>query len=403
MPIKTLKIEVYVNEKDVDKKNAYYETIRNWNKQCSKAANFVISGLYLLQQNNELNNILNPDAHTKLKNNAVDATGILETSLDNAMYRALSEKYKGDVKMSIMSSVNRNVTKNFKKEIVDVSKGLRSLRSYRNTMPMPFGSKDTTNFARNEDGRNFTFDFFNIPMATRLGIDKSNNQDVLERIFVNSTGRVISPRTEDNDNGSGYKYADSSFQFEDITDKKTGKKRKKLFWLMVVKYPVVQLPLQKEKVLEASLDVKVPILARVKGEGADKTYTIGGPEFVAMRLYIQNQLRAAQQQAQTNRGGQGPTKKMAKVFQYHAKEKRKVGYWLHVYSKQLVDLAKKHQCGKIVLLDQQQKEEDAKEAFAIGEQFVLRNWSYFELKNLIQYKAAVVGIDMVVEPVKQQK
>lgn len=38
-----------------------------------------------------------------------------------------------------------------------------------------------------------------------------------------------------------------------------------------------------------------------------------------------------------------------------------------------------------------------KEAAAVGEEFVLRNWSYYALKEKIQYKANKAGILVITE------
>ena len=58
----------------------------------------------------------------------------------------------------------------------------------------------------------------------------------------------------------------------------------------------------------------------------------------------------------------------------------------------LIDLAVKHKCGKIVLMNQLHREENAKD-----DKFVLRNWSYHSLKTKIDYKAKMCGIKVYVE------
>ena len=65
---------------------------------------------------------------------------------------------------------------------------------------------------------------------------------------------------------------------------------------------------------------------------------------------------------------------------------------LHLYSKRLIELCIKHGAGTIVLSAQTEKEEQAKE-----EAFILRNWSYSNLKQKIQYKATCAGISVIVE------
>ena len=63
----------------------------------------------------------------------------------------------------------------------------------------------------------------------------------------------------------------------------------------------------------------------------------------------------------------------------------------------LVDLAVKHGCGKIVLLRQNHRENKAKKNNNNDEPFVLRNWSYFGLKEKIAYKCKMAGIKFIQE------
>ena len=63
-----------------------------------------------------------------------------------------------------------------------------------------------------------------------------------------------------------------------------------------------------------------------------------------------------------------------------------------MYSRQLIDLCTKHRAASLILVDQTEKE-----AAAVGEEFVLRNRSYYALKEKIQYKAYKAGIMLITE------
>jgi IS605 OrfB family transposase len=65
---------------------------------------------------------------------------------------------------------------------------------------------------------------------------------------------------------------------------------------------------------------------------------------------------------------------------------------LHVYSRKLIDFCVKHQAGTLILLNQEDKIGIAKE-----QQFVLRNWNYYELTEKIRYKAEKAGIELIVD------
>lgn len=68
-------------------------------------------------------------------------------------------------------------------------------------------------------------------------------------------------------------------------------------------------------------------------------------------------------------------------------ENRYVNQRLHVYSRQLIDFCVQQQAGTLVLTDQEDKIGITKE-----KEFVLRNWSYYELQTKIKCKAEKAGI-----------
>ena len=74
------------------------------------------------------------------------------------------------------------------------------------------------------------------------------------------------------------------------------------------------------------------------------------------------------------------------------KEKTYVDTNLHLYSRRLIELCVKAQAGTLLLVNQSNKEEIAK-----GDEFLLRNWSYYGLIEKIKYKAKMVGINMIIE------
>ena len=59
-----------------------------------------------------------------------------------------------------------------------------------------------------------------------------------------------------------------------------------------------------------------------------------------------------------------------------------------------MDLAVNHGCGTIYLVDQKPRELRAKLDNEEGKALVLRNWSYYGLKQKIQYKCKLHGIAM---------
>jgi len=83
---------------------------------------------------------------------------------------------------------------------------------------------------------------------------------------------------------------------------------------------------------------------------------------------------------------------MKSLEHYNDKEKNYVDSKLHLYSRRLIELCVKTQAGTLLLVNQSNKEELAKD-----DKFLLRNWSYYGLIQKIKYKAKMVGINVIVE------
>ncbi len=164
---------------------------------------------------------------------------------------------------------------------------------------------------------------------------------------------------------------------------------RKIFWLPVFEVEKEQHELKEEIIAEASLSIEYPITVKV---GKAKT-TIGSKEeFLHRRLALQSAMKRVMEGAKYNRSGKGRKRKAKSIEHYKRAERQYVDYKLHVYSRNLIDFCVKHQAGTLILLNQQQKEEIARE-----EEFLLRNWSYYELLTKIKYKAAKAGIEVIVE------
>jgi transposase len=160
--------------------------------------------------------------------------------------------------------------------------------------------------------------------------------------------------------------------------------------------------LDEKKTLYAFLGVMNPIIctcdvnAYKEYDSGMKMFEIGtAEEFNHRRRQIQEAVRRCQVNNRYSVGGKGRKKKCKAIDRWHEKELHYVETKLHTYSRMLVDMAVKHKCGKIALLCQQPREDEAKEDNMNGEPFVLRNWSYYGLKEKISYKAKMAGIKVV--------
>ena len=129
-----------------------------------------------------------------------------------------------------------------------------------------------------------------------------------------------------------------------------------------------------------------------------KVFEIGTKEeFNYRRRQIQEAVKRCQINNKYSAGGKGRKKKCQAIERWHEKENNYVDTKLHAYSRILVGMAIKHGCGTIVLMNQAHREEKAKEDNQKGDSFVLRNWSYYGLKEKISYKCKMTGIKLQIE------
>lgn len=353
----TRKIQIQINCADKIKRKAYLDTLYKWQRIAYSGANQVASHHFVMDNIKEM--IYYEDGvKLKLDNISKSENGMLITSKMNTTYQVLSKKYKGELPMSIASGVNSVVVSTYNKERVNVFNGERSLRSYRNTMPMPAPSKNFTNWVKNDKGE-YEFSFCNIPFITYFGHDRSGNVNIVEGCL-----------------SGNYKICDSSIQ---LTNRKT-------FLLLCVNIPAKKIELDNDKRAIATLDIEIPIKVTC---GKD-IFDIGGKEqFLHRRLQIQAALRRLQISCKYNDSGKGRKYKLQAIERFHLKEKNYVTTMLHKYSFELIKFCIDNKCGILDLIDVKEKTSKAKE-----DEFILRNWSYFGLLNFIRYKAQKYNISV---------
>lgn len=357
----TRKIQLNINSKDKETIHQAYQTLYRWQNYCFRAANLIFTHQYL-QDNIKNLFYFTDEVKVKLADIKKDADGILTTTKMGTTYQVLSRQFKGEIPMNILSCLNKNMVNTFNRERTAYWKGEKSLPNYKRDIPIPFGSESMRGLSKTEDERNFQFTLFSIPFKTYLGKDFYDKKMLMVQALA---GEV--------------KLCASSIQM----------KKGKIYLLATFQWPREKTTLKEVVMAEAELSLEYPIMVTI---GRYK-YKIGNKEeFLHRRLAIQAAVHRSQQSATSNHGGNGRTRKLKNVEHYRDKEKAYVNYKLHVYSRRLIDLCIKHQAGTLLLVGQQDKEEVAK-----TDEFLLRNWSYYSLKEKIDYKAAKMGILVIAE------
>lgn len=358
--ILTRRIQILVQAETKEESKAAWQKLTDWQRIVARAANWIATHHYVQENLKELF-YLTDGTRVKLADVKKDEAGILTTSRMNTTYRLLSEKFKGQIPMAIISSLNRRIVSVFDKEKLEYREGTRSLRTYKAGLPIPIAGSDVIHLALT-DGGDYSFILYGLHFRTNLGRDKSGNADVMQQLLE---GKI--------------KLLNSTLEI----------RKHKIFLLAAFPVQEQSAQLSPDIRVTAHLSASIPIVA----EAGQERIEIGTrEEFLHRRLAIQEGMQRMQTTVSTNRGGKGRKKKMQVLERFHDKEKNYVNTRLHQYSARLIAICLRHSAGLLVLHGQSEKEARAQE-----NEFLLRNWSYHGLKEKISYKAAKYGITVLIE------
>lgn len=175
-----------------------------------------------------------------------------------------------------------------------------------------------------------------------------------------------------------YKVQGSSIQFD-----RTGKK---IILNLSLGIPKKEKPdLDEETVVGVKLGMDIPAICTLNNNDKAKELIGSMEDFVAIRVQMQEQRKRLQQSLKYASGGHGRKKKLAALDRYSDREKNFAKTYNHMVSRRIVDFALKNNA-KYINLENIQKE-------GLSD-FVLRNWSYYQLEQFITYKSGVYGIEV---------
>lgn len=139
----------------------------------------------------------------------------------------------------------------------------------------------------------------------------------------------------------------------------------------------------KGRVLGVDLGIKYPAYMCLNDDTYKREHIGSVDDFLKIREQMQSRRRKLQHDLKFNKGGKGRNKKLQALDRLKEKEKNFATTYNHMISKNVVKFAKKHKCEYIHL------EKLTKEGF---NNTILRNWSYYQLQQYIEYKAEREGI-----------
>ncbi|MFI2741616.1 hypothetical protein ACG2LH_02655 [Zhouia sp. PK063] len=357
----TRRIRLLIDLPTKEEKKEKLDKLYRFQNRCFRAANFIVSHLYVHEMIKDFF-YLSEGVKYKLADEKKDEEGMFQRSRINTTSRMVCDKFKGEVPVDVLSSLNNTIQSSFNKNKQEYWQGTQSLKNFKRSIPIPFPPSTMSTIKHTEDKKAFCFRLFSIPFVTYLGRDHLDKRQLLTRLVAKEV-----------------KLCTSQIQLKDG----------KIYWLAVFELEKEKHPLKPEVIAEATLSLEYPIIVK-----ANKSkLTIGNKEeFLYRRLAIQASRKRLQLGVSFAKSGKGTKRKLKALTKTENTERNYVANRLHVYSRKLIDFCVKHQAGTLVLLNQEDKIGIAKE-----QQFVLRNWNYYELTEKIRYKAEKAGIEIIID------
>ncbi len=357
--IRTLKLKLKVV---ADDRKAAWRRIRQISDDAWRAANWIATGQCL---NDQL--VRRIYARRKIDPADKDAVAKVEGEFQEFFGTKRQATTERDVKRRfpalppcVTNRLNNDVVGSYKKTKKEVLAGLRSLRTYRKGMPVST-TKASIEIQPGDKTHRIVWKLGRkerLPFDVFYGRDKANNRLTVQRI-VSGENDYCAAQIQLNDRG--------------------------LFLLLPVQEPKKARDLHADLCVGADLGIVYPAyVALSKGPARQP---IGSAEdLLKVRLHMQSRSRRLQRALVVAKSGKGRKRKMRALDDLRDKEARYVKTYSHLVSRKVVDFALRHRAGTIKL--------EMLEGFGEEERnaFVLRNWSYFQLQQMITYKADHAGV-----------
>ncbi|MCG3795981.1 RNA-guided endonuclease TnpB family protein [Bacillus toyonensis] len=280
----------------------------------------------------------------------------------NTMIGQLEETHLRDIvssQFNLLSDTKDRLTKiayqDFKNDITEVLSGDRSLRTYKKNNPLYIRGRTLNLFKESEE-------FFikwtkKIVFKCVLGVKYQNKTELYKTLECILTGE--------------YTLCDSSMNFN---------QQNKLILNLALNIPEKsenrKVP---GRIAGIDLGLKIPAYFAVNDVPYIRKALGKIEDFLKVRTNIQSQKRSLQRALQSSKGGKGRKKKLKALDQFKEKEKNYITTYNHFISKKIISLAVQYGVEQINLELLTLKETQKKS--------LLRNWSYYQLQQFIEYKA----------------
>ena len=282
-------------------------------------------------------------------------------------YRAVtSSEYAKDIPSDILNNLKQDVYQHFNENKKEQIRGERSLATYKKGMPIPFSFEKRHVIIC--DGDNYYLPWFeDTRFRLNFGRDRSNNRAIIDNCIKTKKYKLC---------------AAAKIQL----------KERKLFLLITVDIPKAESVPVKGKVMGVDLGVVNPAYVAVN-DGPERSRIGNGEAFQKQRDVFRRRFRELQR-SQLTQSGHGRKHKTKATEILRGKERNWVQTENHRISREIVNLASRWKVETIRMESLKGFGKNQEGEVENNHKRLLGRWSYFELQKDIEYKAAMVGIQV---------
>jgi IS605 OrfB family transposase len=272
-----------------------------------------------------------------------------------------------------LSLVNKKIKQDFSASLKNgLASGERCINNYKRESPLMTNGRNlrfNSNIESNEDlNKKFLDKDFKvfIKWVNNIEFQVVLGENLKKSIWIRHDIKKIME--------GEYKVCESSIQFDD----------KKIILNLSISIPDVKtIELDENTVVGVDLGIAVPAVCALNNSKYIREFIGTKQDFLLVRVKIQSQLRRERKRLKSVKGGHGRNKKLKSLDRFKSREENFAKTYNHYVSKKVIDFALKNKAKYINL------ENLTKDGF---KDRILRNWSYYQLQQFIEYKAKINGI-----------
>ena len=394
MNVRVVKLKLSVAGESKEEINERWARIRQIMDDSWKAANWIVSGQFLNEQfmqriydRKGIDSKNDPDAVSEVEDDIFSRTGFFGVKRQATTEKDIKSKFPL-LPSCVTNPLNQVVFSSFKADKKDRNFGNSSVRTYKRGMPVTVAKKMVT--FENDSLVNWKLSRSEvIQLKIYYGKDRANNRLTIQRIL---------------DGQGGYDYSAPQIQLKD----------KKLFLLLPVQEPESNNDLDPNICVGVDLGINTPAYVALQ-DGPQRKAIGSKDDFLKTRMQMQNRKRRIQRSSSKAYSGKGRKRKLKAFDHIKEKERNFAHSYNHFVSREAINFALKNRAGVIKLellagygddLKGKRKKGVDKndDSDTNSKKFILRNWSYYQLQEMIEYKAKREGIRVVmVDPYRTSK